>query len=324
MPLSGADITIAITVYNRREYVQQAIASALAQTATPSPTVIVVEDCGPDPTLRDDVVDHFGDRITYLRNGTRRGLFDNWNACLEACRTPWLCILHDDDWLEPSFVSSMIELNSAAPERGLYFGACRTVDRAGTVMIDAPAAEPFRWHEMDLHACARYDPVCFPGQLFNVVAARQIGGFRRYSHYCADWEMWFRIALRFGAAGTNRIVANYREHLTAGRGTTQADVSGRKYAYVNMQRKRHFRWLREAGSKVEFQRDALQAEAPMPSRFILQHAHSFSPLMLRYNAGLFFCSKAPHTGYRMLQWLARVLTWRSLRPASRLFNSAIR
>ncbi len=133
--------------------------------------------------------------------------------------------------------------------------------------------------------------------------------------------MWFRLALKFGAAGTNRVVANYREHHAVGRGTTQADISGRKYAYVNMQRKRHFRWLEGAGVAVVFDRDALQAEAPLPSRFILQHAHSFSRLMLRYNAGLFLRSKAPHSSYRLLQYMVRAFTWRSLRPASRLFKS---
>ncbi len=47
--LSAGDITIAVTVFNRRKYVKQAIASALGQTRPVR--VIVVEDCGPDPGL---------------------------------------------------------------------------------------------------------------------------------------------------------------------------------------------------------------------------------------------------------------------------------
>ncbi len=108
-------ITIAVTVYHRRQYVEEAIASALRQSVAHAPNVIVVEDCGPDASLRDQIVRRFKNRITYFRNDQRRGLFDNWNACLEACRTPWLCILHDDDVLEPTFAASMLRTPFCRP-----------------------------------------------------------------------------------------------------------------------------------------------------------------------------------------------------------------
>jgi hypothetical protein len=54
------EITIAVTVFNRRQYLKQAITSALEQTVPVR--VIVVEDCGPDLTLRDFVRGLFGAR----------------------------------------------------------------------------------------------------------------------------------------------------------------------------------------------------------------------------------------------------------------------
>src|SRR6266545_4186650 len=107
--ITADQITIAITVYDRRQYLAQAITSALDQTVPVR--VIVVEDCGPDPTLESFVKQHFGSRVRYFRNPRRRGLFDNWNACVELCRTAWLSILHDDDFLAPCFVESMLELS---------------------------------------------------------------------------------------------------------------------------------------------------------------------------------------------------------------------
>src|SRR4051812_23588544 len=104
------EITIAVTVFDRRQYIGQAIESALNQTSSPNPAVLVVEDCGPDPELRSFVEKRFGDRIRYIRNQKRLGLCGNWNACIAACHTAWLCILHDDDFLEPTFVQSMTEL----------------------------------------------------------------------------------------------------------------------------------------------------------------------------------------------------------------------
>jgi len=318
--LTPKDITIAITVYDRQAYIRDAIRSALDQRGEGPAQVIVVEDCGPDLTLRQTVLNEFGDRIQYFRNSQRRGLFDNWNACIEACRTSWLCILHDDDCLEPTFIESMMELADSAPECALYYGLGDIVDFAGRPRDLRPRSTSFAWHELDLEEWARYDPVCFPAQLFNVRAAKAVGGFRASSHYTADWEMWFKLVLNYGAAASNRVVARYREHHSVGRGTTAVDVSGRKYACVNMQRKRHCAWLRPKKPELRFDRHALFKESPLPSRFVLQNGCTFSPRMLRYNAGLLLISTAPHFGYRLIQLFAMFFSWRSLRIVCRIFN----
>jgi len=315
--VSAENITIAITVYNRRDYVLDAIESALAQPHAVK--VLVVEDCSPDPSLRTFIEERFGGRIRYLRNPERRGLFGNWNACIEASGTPWLCILHDDDFLETTFVESMTELAAAAPGRALYYGQCNVINALGEVIERANQPDMFSWDELPLEEWARHDPVCFPGQLFNVEVARAVGEFRPSSRYCADWEMWFKLALNCGAAATNRIVANYREYYSVGRGTTEIDVSGRKYACGNVQRKRHFALLRKRKSDSHFDRRAILKDSPMATRYLLEHGRHFSSRMLRYNAGLLFLSKAPHWRYRFFQVVTQLFSWRSLRGTSWLF-----
>ena len=103
--MTPEQITIAITVFDRRDYLEQAVGSALAQTLPVR--VMIVEDCGPDPGLERFIRSRFGSQINYRRNPWRRGLFDNWNACVELCRTPWLCLLHDDDFLAHDFLARL-------------------------------------------------------------------------------------------------------------------------------------------------------------------------------------------------------------------------
>jgi glycosyltransferase involved in cell wall biosynthesis len=318
-----ADITIAVTVYDRRRYIGQAIQSALSQNTRGHIPVVVVEDCGPDPGLREEVVAKFGDRISYVRNPRRCGLVDNWNACIELCKTPWLCILHDDDILEPIFVSSMIELAGAVPQRALYYGRWNNIDENGVIIKQASISPDFSWSEPSLADWARHNRASFAGQLFNVAAARKVGGFRPNSQYTGDWDMWFRLAFHFGAAATSRVVANFREHVSYGRGTTRVDVSGRKYAYVNMQRKRNLSLLSKRQPDCRFHRQSLQRESPMPSRWLLLYGYGFSARMLRYNAGLFLLSRSPHKGYAILQNLARFVSWRFIKVISRLFSRFI-
>jgi glycosyltransferase involved in cell wall biosynthesis len=310
------DITIAVTVYDRRRYIAHAIDSALSQNL--NVPVVVVEDRGPDEGLREHVLAQFGSRISYVRNPRRRGLIDNWNACIELCPTPWLCILHDDDILEPTFVASMLELATAAPQRALYYGRWNVIDERGAVTEPAATAQNFSWSEPSLVDWATHNRASFAGQLFNVAAARELGGFRPHSQYSGDWDMWFRLAYYFGAAATDRVVANFREHISHGRGTTRADVSGRRFAYVNMQRKRNFALLGRKQPGCRFDRRSVQHESPLPSRWLLLYSGGFSPPMLRYNAGLLLISKPPHRGYAIFQQLVRVFSWRLIKLVSQL------
>ncbi|HKQ38043.1 MAG TPA: glycosyltransferase family 2 protein, partial [Verrucomicrobiae bacterium] len=161
-PLTPDQLTIAVTVYSRREYVKRAVTSALGQTLPVR--VMVVEDCGPDATLQDYVKAEFGDRIQYMRNPKRRGLFDNWNACVDYCRTPWLSILHDDDYLAPNCVESMVALARQQPGCALYYGHYKVADETGAFRPElgvAPIATDTQ--QITLHDVYRATPIAFAG-----------------------------------------------------------------------------------------------------------------------------------------------------------------
>jgi glycosyltransferase involved in cell wall biosynthesis len=221
MQLRAADITIAITVYNRRDYVLEAIRSALEQTVPVK--VIVVEDCGPDQGLRDFIVGEFGSRIEYFRNAQNRGLFDNWNACMEYCRTPWFSILHDDDLLLPGFIEQLLKVAGQAPGHGLYYG------RINRLMPDGRTVPPVKvdwpdWRELGsgegLNELMDESILGFPGHLICVANAQSLGGFRKNSWYTGDWDMWFRLALRYGAVECAAAVAVGRCHDSWDRAST--------------------------------------------------------------------------------------------------------
>lgn len=305
MELRPEHITIAVTVFSRREFVRAAIRSALNQTLPVQ--VIVVEDCGPDATLREFITAEFGDRIRYFRNPKNRGLFDNWNACLDYCQTPWLSILHDDDLLQPNFVETMVALAGKAPQRALYFGRAAHLAEDGKIYPAPAVAWPDGWQDLDVIEFADECSVLFPGQLFRVADARAVGGFRTGSYFTGDWDMWFRLALRFGVARTATEVAINRSHYGADRGTSRVERMGWKWALDNAQRKRNLALLRqEKGVNIPFDRTKLLKASPIPSRLLLRYGSGFSRRMLAYNAWLFTHSTPPHAGYAALQWLVRL------------------
>ncbi len=316
VPVTAGGITIAVTVYDRRDYVLQAIESALAQRK--SVKVLVVEDCGPDPGMRSFVEEHFSSRIQYHRNSSRRGLFGNWNVCLELCTTPWISILHDDDYLAPDFVDAMEELAEALPNRGAYFSSIIHVDDSNR-LLPIPVRQllgPFR--EIDPCALAHVNDVLFPGQLLRVDHARALGGFRETSQFCGDWEMWFKLAYHFGAAQTNRPVAFSRSHEGVERGTNRIVRTGRKHALDFIQAKRNLCLLRKTHPNAVFDRRKMMQESPLPTRDLLQNAATMSPRLVRYNLSLLSLSHPPHWRYRAFQAVARLVGPRFVRALSTL------
>jgi glycosyltransferase involved in cell wall biosynthesis len=315
--MTPGDITIAVTVFDRRDYIEQAVASALAQTFPVR--VMVVEDCGPDAELQARVIARFGSRIAYHRNARRRGLFDNWNGCLDLCMTPWLCLLHDDDFLAPDFVEAMVELAAKIPDKGLYYGRCNVVDAAGKVSWTTEALPGAVWQATDPVELALHDPVCFPGELFRADHAKALGGFRATSLFTGDWDMWAKLALHYGAAATNRVIGNVRLHDMEGRGTTRVAKSGKCVGLTLMQAKKNAAMLRRQRMEIRFDRSRVLKSAPLSTRLLLENARGFSPRMLSYNYGLLLRSTSPHVGHLLFQVLARLFGPGFLRAASNLY-----
>jgi glycosyltransferase involved in cell wall biosynthesis len=301
-PPTADQITIAITVFHRTEFIRQAIDSALDQTVPVR--VIVVEDCAPSDEVRALVEKTYGDRVRYFRNPKRRGTFDNWNACLEDCETAWISILHDDDFLRPNFVETMLEVAEAAPPAGAYFSwrAAWFDDRQ--VYQEEPAdprmgAKP--WRVLDLETFALTNQVYFPGQLLHVESVRSLGGFRGRSLYAGDWEMWFKLAFHFGAVQTRAAIGVGRSHSGLTRETNRIVRSGRRAALDIVQTRRNFTLLRSRFPKARFDRRDFLAVSPLPIKSLLACLNGFSPRIARYHLGLLLASKPPSNKYRLFQ-----------------------
>ncbi len=319
MSASANQITIAVTVYSRRQFIKQAVASALDQSVPVR--VVVVEDCGPDRTLESFVKDEFGSKIEYIRNPRRRGLFGNWNACLEVCRTEWITILHDDDYLAPNYTQAMVELAAEAPGKALYFGRTIVVNEGGEVaalnLQDARGVTG-RWVKRDLRDIL-FEPFLFPGHLFEVATAKRLGGFRETSYMAGDWEMWAKLMASSGGAQTSQIVAFSRSHGGWDRGSNQAARVGRHIPSVYVHHKRILSLL-PPEQRVRMDRVALQRRWPLGVRYLLDYGDSMSPRLLRYHVGLLRLSKSPHWRHAVFQQCARVGGIGFVRLTSRLWK----
>jgi glycosyltransferase involved in cell wall biosynthesis len=320
MNLSADQITIAVTVYDRREYLKTSIGSALAQTVPVR--VMVIEDCGPDPAMELYVRSLFGQRVGYFRSAGRRGIFGNWNACIEQCPTPWLSILHDDDWLEPGFIAAILELARQSGNRGLYFGRTTVVDNRGKpkAQWEKPPST-CAWAPVELQEVVLVPPFSFPGQLFRTAYAKQLGGFRETSLFCGEWELWSKITANYGAAKTSVPVACFRDHDDWSRGTNRMYRTGKIYALIAVQTKRNLALARSNGVATLAELKA-NVRFTLPIKYLLRYGSFFSSRMVAYNLARIQRSRAPHWRYALLQRLLRLVGRPAIRLISRLWLAA--
>jgi glycosyltransferase involved in cell wall biosynthesis len=313
--LTPEEITIAVTVYNRRRYLKDAIRTALQQTVPVR--VLVVDDCGPDLRLREYIREEFGAEVEYARNQRRRGLFGNLNACLELCPTRWLSILHDDDYLSVDFIEEMLELNRHLPGSALYFGSTTMVNDSGERDWVSSANPETQMRRVTLPDLKWSTPFAFPGHLFRTEDARRLGGFRETSRYCGDWEMWAKLVASGGGACTRARVAFYRIHSDWERVSNQVTRSGRVYPLNYVQIKRILHLLRSSGASDSLDRRTYQARRPISIRFLLRHGRTLPPSLLSYHWHLLMLTRPPHLRYALFRLAARLLGAAFLRWSSR-------
>lgn len=107
-------ITIAITVYERYDYFEEAINSAISQTVNCN--IIIVDNDSKHTKFKDYVQNLNDPNIKYYKNDHNVGMVENWNQCIRLCNTEWLTILHDDDALHPRFIEYFINVLKNKPK----------------------------------------------------------------------------------------------------------------------------------------------------------------------------------------------------------------
>ena len=137
-------VSIVVATYkSRRDYLSEAITSALAQTWRD--IEVIVSDDSPDDGLR-RLVESFDDvRVRYRRNAPALGVARNHWACFRAARGEYIAILNHDDWLTPTFVEQLAGALLANPQAVLAFCDHWIIDADGRRSIEATEQASVSW-----------------------------------------------------------------------------------------------------------------------------------------------------------------------------------
>jgi glycosyltransferase involved in cell wall biosynthesis len=204
--------SIVIPVYNRREYLRQAIASCLKQTAREF-EIIVSDDCSSEDLRL--VTASFGDsRVKYYRSGSRLGAARNHQHAVSLSSGVYVIALHSDDLLLPEcleMAGAALDINAAAAAvyfPCIYLSGLKVNGFSLVPMVRFADGGTFRKNPW-LEQYSGVNPSCC---LFRRTAFDLIGGYRTSLRFAYDWEIYMRFMERGGVIFLSQVLSIYRQH----------------------------------------------------------------------------------------------------------------
>jgi glycosyltransferase involved in cell wall biosynthesis len=205
--------SIAIPAYNRREFLRQAIVSALAQTM-PDFEVIVSDDCSTDD-LR-PLIGSFGDpRIKYHRSTDRLGAARNHQVSVDLSEGQYIVNLHSDDLLLPNYLEvAERELDRHGEAAAVYSSVAYL---NGSKIIGCQRVPRIRFADRQVYSqnpwLEKFHNVAPTSCMFRRSAFLKIGGYRVSLRFAYDWDLFVRfMTAGGGVVFSPEVLSIYRRH----------------------------------------------------------------------------------------------------------------
>jgi hypothetical protein len=231
---SAPQVTVAVPSLNHGRFLEEALASVFAQD-------VAVEVLVADGGSRDEtgaVLARWAPRFAWMRSAPDRGQSEAVNECLQRASAPYVCWLNADDTFLPGGLRALVDALEHAPAAPMAYGRCWITNAHGRRIAPAGLARASRW--MMAQRC----PISQPGTLIRKEVWDAVGGLDTALHLALDYDLWWRIMLRFGEPlRVDKYVATSRAHLD----TKTASQRWRHYREsVSVVRRHHgrlpFKW----------------------------------------------------------------------------------
>lgn len=201
-------LTIAFPVYKRTEYFRKALESALNQTV--KCRILVVDNNSPHDEFKSIIDSYNSPLIDYIKTSETVPQDENFNNCIRFTKTPWITILHDDDYLHCQYIELAQNIllkygdkiggfavkNHVGAEE--WTGASEAVTLTEKYTVVKPTYFYFK----------QLSP--FPGVTFNRELGLKLNGFNVPLHPIADLDFWRKLSENSTMLYIDQELAYYR------------------------------------------------------------------------------------------------------------------
>jgi GT2 family glycosyltransferase len=205
-------VSVVIPTYNRKQYIQEAINSALAQTY-PAVEIIVVDDGSTDDT--DQVLKaRYGERIRYVfQDNQGESVARNKAICLS--RGQYVALLDSDDVWLPTKLERQVALMERQPELGLVSCHALKIDAQGNLTRSTPVHTGQTTNIVSLETLLLNSPLYCSTVLIRKHCLDQVGLFAEGIRYGEDRDLFLRVAARSQVGFVDEPLVSLRSHTGA-------------------------------------------------------------------------------------------------------------
>lgn len=216
---SASDHAFAVCAYGESPYLEQCVASLVAQRTR---TRILVATSTPNEHIR-SVSAHFN--VPLVESGERPGIAHDWNFALAAASAPLVTLAHQDDTYEPDYATAALEALDRVEDPLIFFTNYgeirdgRIVDDDGLLRVKRRLLRPLeraggasRNVRIKRSAIRLGSAICCPSVTYNV-AALPSPPFDGGMASNLDWDAWERFSRLPGSfVYDGRILMHHRIH----------------------------------------------------------------------------------------------------------------
>lgn len=201
-PRQSPAVSVVLPVHNGMPFVEESIASILAQSFTDFEFVIGDDGSGDGTSEALDRWAARDRRIRLLRRERKSGLAGGGNWVIGEARAPLIAIAHADDLSHPDRLRRQVEAFRARPE----------LDLVGTLWngIDEEGREVRPGDYWRLLRRSPFAPFSHSSAMFRRAAFESAGGYRPEAEYWEDLDLYFRIAERGRIAVIPEVLSTVR------------------------------------------------------------------------------------------------------------------
>jgi glycosyltransferase involved in cell wall biosynthesis len=179
-----ASITVAIPTYERCQTVFQLVKSILPQLK-PEDEILVINDGSADETAAS--LQELS-KVRLISNLKNEGMVKTWNKCLTEATKDWICIIHDDDTVDPNALETIRKACALSPNPSII--GHQYVENSHDQSFRCQISEPGHWSAIN--------PMVIPsGVTIHKAIVNKIGLFNEKFQYSADIEYFSRVSSQF-------------------------------------------------------------------------------------------------------------------------------
>lgn len=188
--------TIAIPTYKRAKDLHFTIDSILKQESNIDFNILIVDN---NPQREDEtelaIKNIEFTCLSYYKNSVNIGMCNNWNRLFQLCHTRYLIMVHDDDYLLPSFMNCINNIISVNPEVSAL--NVNKYSWNGNSIVFPNKKTGIKLTKFSKYT--NYTAFYFnapTGCLFNVKDVIEIGGFNYISYPSFDYVLVQRLCMK--------------------------------------------------------------------------------------------------------------------------------